>query len=84
MLVAYFRRNEADQWIITVLTEPGEILVIPELNLTLTLAEIYDETAVVPIRIGLARYYCITKTVIRLIVIYKINNHIIHMVTGRE
>ena len=44
MLVAYFCRNEVDQWIITVLTEPEEMLVIPDLNLTLTLAEIYDET----------------------------------------
>jgi Uma2 family endonuclease len=52
MLVEYFRRNEADQWIITVLTEPEEALVISELNLTLTLAEIYDETDVVPMRIA--------------------------------
>lgn len=51
MLVEYFRRNEADQWIITVLTEPEEVLVIPELNLRLTVAEIYDETCVVPTRI---------------------------------
>ena len=34
MLVAYFRRNEAVQWIIT-LTELEEVLVTPELNLTL-------------------------------------------------
>jgi Uma2 family endonuclease len=47
MLVEYLRRNEANQWIITVLTEPEEALIIPELNLTLTLAEIYDETDVV-------------------------------------
>jgi len=50
ILVEYFRRNEANQWIITVLTEPEEALVIPELNLMLTLTEIYDETDVVPIR----------------------------------
>jgi Uma2 family endonuclease len=49
--VEYLRRNEANQWIITVLTEPEEALVIPELNLTLTLAEIYDETDVVPVQI---------------------------------
>ena len=48
MLIEYFRRNEADQWIITVLTEPEEVLAIPELNLTLTLADIYDETGLVP------------------------------------
>jgi hypothetical protein len=35
MLVEYFCRSEADQWIITVLTEPEEVLVIPEFNLTL-------------------------------------------------
>jgi hypothetical protein len=52
MLVEYFRCNESDQWIITVLTKPEELLVIPELNLALTLAEIYDETDVVPIRIA--------------------------------
>lgn len=51
MLVAYFRRNYANQWIITVLTEPEEVLVIPKLNLALTLAEIYAETDAVPIRI---------------------------------
>ncbi len=49
--VEYLRRNEANQWIITVLTEPEEALVISELNLTLTLAEIYDETSVGPVRI---------------------------------
>ncbi len=49
--VEYLRRNEADEWIITILTEPEEVLVIPELNLTLTLAEIYDETDVGPVRI---------------------------------
>jgi Uma2 family endonuclease len=53
LLVEYFRRNEANQWIITVLTEPEEELVISELNLVLTLAEIYDETGVVPMRVVL-------------------------------
>ncbi|RZK42752.1 MAG: hypothetical protein EOO61_05240 [Hymenobacter sp.] len=51
MLVAYFRRDEANQWIITVLTDPEEMLVISELNLALTLANIYDETGVVPMRV---------------------------------
>lgn len=51
MLVEYFRRNEAKQWIITMLTEPEEMLVILELKLTLTLAEIYDETDLVPMRV---------------------------------
>lgn len=49
--VAYFRRNEADQWIITVLTEPEEVLIISELSLTLTLADIYDEIDIVPMRV---------------------------------
>jgi Uma2 family endonuclease len=53
MLVEYLHCNEANQWVITVLTEPEEALVIPELNLTLTLAELYDETDVVPMRIEL-------------------------------
>lgn len=52
MLVKYFRRNETNQWIIMMLTEPEEVLIISELNLMLTLAEIYDETDVVPMRIG--------------------------------
>jgi hypothetical protein len=34
-----------------VLTEPEEVLIVPELNLMLPLAEIYDETDVVPISI---------------------------------
>lgn len=51
MLAAYFRRNEADQWIITVLTEPEEVLIIPELNLTLTLTEIYDKMDAVSMRV---------------------------------
>ena len=48
MLIAYFRRNEAGQWIITVLTEPEGMLIIPVLNLMLTLAGIYNETDVLP------------------------------------
>jgi Uma2 family endonuclease len=47
--VQYFRRNEDNQWIITVLTELEDVLVIPELNLMLALAEIYEETDMLPI-----------------------------------
>jgi hypothetical protein len=52
MLVKYFRRNETNQWIIMMLTEPEEVMAIQELNLTLTLAEIYNETDMVSIRIA--------------------------------
>jgi Uma2 family endonuclease len=55
--VEYLRRNEANQWIITILTELEEMLVIPELNLTLTLGEIYDGTDVMSTQ----HIYCTNK-----------------------
>ena len=48
--VEWYRRNEANEWVITVLTEPEEVLAIAELNLQLTVAEVYAETDVAPLR----------------------------------
>ncbi|WP_223648629.1 Uma2 family endonuclease [Hymenobacter psoromatis] len=48
--VEWYRRNEASEWVITVLTEPQEVLAITELNLQLTVAEVYEETGVAQLR----------------------------------
>lgn len=48
--VEWYRRNEANEWVIVVLTEPEEVLAIAELNLQLTVAEVYEETGVAPLR----------------------------------
>ncbi|MGI4873529.1 MAG: hypothetical protein ACRYFX_20425 [Janthinobacterium lividum] len=34
----------------TVLTEPAEEIIVPELNFRMTLAQIYEETEVAPLR----------------------------------
>ncbi|TDN35913.1 Uma2 family endonuclease [Hymenobacter sp. UV11] len=44
--VEWYRRNEANEWVIVVLTEPNEVLAIQELNLSLTVAQVYEETGV--------------------------------------
>ena len=44
--VEWYRRNEASEWGIVVLTEPQEVLAIAELNLHLTIAEVYEEAGV--------------------------------------
>ncbi|TPG62402.1 Uma2 family endonuclease [Hymenobacter nivis] len=49
-VVEWFRRNEAGQWIYTLLSEPADVLEIPDLGLSLPLAELYDDTDVAPLR----------------------------------
>ena len=49
-MVEWFRRNEHDGWDYIVLAEPHDQLSFPEFGLTLTLAEVYAETGIVPMR----------------------------------
>jgi Uma2 family endonuclease len=49
-IVEWFRRDEAGQWIYTLLTGPDSILEIPDLGLVLPLRELYDDTDVAPLR----------------------------------
>lgn len=49
--VEWYCRNEASRWVITVLTEPEATLVINELNLHLTVAEVYGKSGVAPLRV---------------------------------
>ena len=48
--VEWFRRDEAGQWIYTLLTDPAAVLEIHDLNLRLPLAELYEDTDVAPLR----------------------------------
>lgn len=50
-VVEWFRRDEAGQWIYTLLHEPDSVLDIPDLGLRLPLAELYDDTDVAPLRV---------------------------------
>jgi len=50
-VVEWFRRDEAGQWIYTLLTEPGSVLTISDLELVLPLADLYDDTDVAPLRL---------------------------------
>ncbi|MEJ7658623.1 MAG: Uma2 family endonuclease [Hymenobacter sp.] len=51
-LVEWFRKNEHGGWDYTVLAEAHDALAIPELGVTLTLAEVYAETGIVPMRVS--------------------------------
>lgn len=42
-VLEWFRRNEANEWVYTVLSEPADVLDIPELNLRLPLADVHDD-----------------------------------------
>lgn len=55
-VVEWFRRDEAGQWIYTLLTGPDGLLQIADLGLTLPLRELYEDTDVAPLRVlpGLA------------------------------
>jgi hypothetical protein len=44
--VEWYCRNEANQWIITLLTDPEELLLIAELNLQMTVAQVYEKSGV--------------------------------------
>ena len=48
-VLEWFRRDEAGQWIYTVLSDPADVLEIPDLNLLLPLADVYDDTDVAPL-----------------------------------
>ena len=47
--VEWFRRDEAGQWIYTLLTGPDSTLEIPDLGLVLPLRELYEDTDVAPL-----------------------------------
>lgn len=49
-LVEWYRRTPGNEWTHTVLTEPDEEIVVPELNFRLTLAQVYEDTQVAPLR----------------------------------
>ena len=49
-VVECFRRDEAGQWIYTLLHEPTGVLEIPDLGLVLPLRELYEDTDVAPLR----------------------------------
>ncbi|MDB5271369.1 MAG: Uma2 family endonuclease [Hymenobacter sp.] len=48
-VLEWFRRDELGQWIYTVLSDPTDMLEIPDLNLRLPLADVYDDTDVAPL-----------------------------------
>jgi Uma2 family endonuclease len=50
-VVEWFQLTEHGVWGHTALAEADDFITIPELNLTLTLADIYDETDIVPMRV---------------------------------
>lgn len=50
-VVEWLRRDDAGQWIYTLLSEPADMLEIPDLGLRLPLAELYDDTDVAPLRV---------------------------------
>jgi Uma2 family endonuclease len=48
-VLEWFRRDELEQWIYTVFSDPTDVLEIPDLNLRLPLADVYDDTDVAPL-----------------------------------
>jgi Uma2 family endonuclease len=50
-IVEWFRRDEAGQWIYTLLTGPDATLEIPDMGLVLPLRELYEDTDVAPLRV---------------------------------
>ena len=48
-VLEWFRRDDVGQWIYTVLSDPGDVLEIPDLDLRLPLANVYDDTDVAPL-----------------------------------
>ena len=51
-LVEWFRRTPDDGWLYEALTEPAERLAIPALNLDLTVAQVYEDAGVAPLRLA--------------------------------
>lgn len=50
-LVEWYRREPGNLWSYTPLTEAADVLVVPDLNISLTVAEIYEGTDVAPLKI---------------------------------
>jgi Uma2 family endonuclease len=50
-VLEWFRRDDANQWIYTVLSEPTDVLEMPDLQLHLPLADMYDDTDVAPLQV---------------------------------
>ena len=50
-VVEWFRRDEAGQWIYTLLTGSDGTLEIPDMGLVLPLRELYEDTDVAPLRV---------------------------------
>ena len=48
-VLEWFRRDEAGQWVYTVLSDLADVLEIPDLSLLLPLADMYDDTDVAPL-----------------------------------
>ncbi|WP_223648627.1 Uma2 family endonuclease [Hymenobacter psoromatis] len=53
-LVEWYQLTEHGVWGHTALAEAADAIVIPELNLTLMLAQIYEEAGIAPMKIGFA------------------------------
>jgi Uma2 family endonuclease len=51
-VLEHFARNKANQWIHTVLSDPADVLEIPDLSLRLPLADVYEDTDVAPLLVG--------------------------------
>jgi Uma2 family endonuclease len=50
-VVEWFKRDDAGQWIYTLLSTPDDVLEIPDLGLSLPLRELYEDTDVAPRRV---------------------------------
>ena len=48
-MLEWFRRDEAGQWNYEVLSDPANVLKIPDLNLRLPLSDVYDDPDVAPL-----------------------------------
>ncbi len=53
-LVEWYQLSEHGVWGHTALAEAADAIVIPELNLTMTLAQIYEEAGIAPMQAGFA------------------------------
>ena len=49
-VLEWFRRDDAGQWIHTVLSDPADVLEILDLQLCLPLADVYEDTDVAPLQ----------------------------------
>jgi len=48
-VLEWFRRDEAGQWNYEVLSDPANVLKTPDLNLRLSLSDVYDDPDVAPL-----------------------------------